>query len=117
MRYDESEGPTKVDFGDMDHSVVLREGDIKNGEKASGWTNPLGWADDGTDDEAVVTQLNSEIRMRRGSNHKDAYDGDDNTASLYDAMEKHKKFDWLPAPPANDFHQGKHHHRHHRHHF
>ena len=54
LTYDESEGPTKVDFGDSDHSVVLREGDIKNGEKASGWTNPLGWADDGDNDESVL---------------------------------------------------------------
>mmetsp|Transcript_1769 Transcript_1769/g.3111 ORF Transcript_1769/g.3111 Transcript_1769/m.3111 type:complete len:235 (-) Transcript_1769:271-975(-) len=58
LRYDESEGPTKVDFGDVDHVVVLREADIKNGEKASGWTNPLGWTDDGEDDESVVLQLN-----------------------------------------------------------
>ena len=28
----------------------------------------------------------------RGS--KDAYDGDENTVSEYDAMEQHKKFDW-----------------------
>ena len=54
IKYDESEGPTKADFGDSDPSVILREHDIKNGEKASGWTNPLGWADDGTDDEVVI---------------------------------------------------------------
>eukprot|EP00356_Strombidium_inclinatum_P008328 CAMPEP_0170492822 /NCGR_PEP_ID=MMETSP0208-20121228/12930_1 /TAXON_ID=197538 /ORGANISM="Strombidium inclinatum, Strain S3" /LENGTH=226 /DNA_ID=CAMNT_0010768639 /DNA_START=1 /DNA_END=681 /DNA_ORIENTATION=- len=54
IRYDESEGPTMVDFGDSDPNVVLRESDIKNGEKESGWTNPLGWADTGADDEAVI---------------------------------------------------------------
>ena len=42
------------DYGELDHNVVLREKDIKNGEKFSGWTNPLGWSDDGTDDEKVL---------------------------------------------------------------
>ena len=31
-----------------------RHEDIENGKKFSGWTNPLGWTDDGTDDELVV---------------------------------------------------------------
>jgi hypothetical protein len=34
--------------------VVYREKDIGNGKKFSGWTNPLGWTDDGTDDEVVL---------------------------------------------------------------
>ena len=42
------------DYGELDHNVVLREHDIKNGEKASGWTNPLGWTDNGDDDDLVV---------------------------------------------------------------
>jgi hypothetical protein len=45
------------DYGEADHSVVGREKDIENGKKASGWTNPLGWSDDGHDDDLVVTQL------------------------------------------------------------
>ena len=57
LSYDESEGPTKVDFGDSDHHVLTREGDIENGKKESGWTNPLGWADDGDNDESVLVQL------------------------------------------------------------
>jgi len=44
------------DYGELDYNVVMRESDIKNGEKASGWTNPLGWTDDGGDDEKVLTQ-------------------------------------------------------------
>jgi hypothetical protein len=55
VRYDESEGPTKVDFGESDHAVVYREEDIKHGEKASGWTNPLGWSDGGDGDETVLS--------------------------------------------------------------
>ena len=54
IRYDESEGPTKVDFGDSDPTVILREHDVENGKKASGWTNPLGWADTGAGDENVI---------------------------------------------------------------
>ncbi len=54
MQYAESEGPTKVDLGDSDYVVVYREKDIANGKKFSGWTNPLGWTDDGTDDEVVL---------------------------------------------------------------
>ena len=55
LSYAESEGPTKVDLGDLDFSVVNREKDIANGKKASGWTNPLGWTDDGTGDEVVLS--------------------------------------------------------------
>ena len=42
------------DLGELDHTVVGREKDIKNGKKFSGWTNPLGWTDDGHDDDTVV---------------------------------------------------------------
>jgi len=45
LKYDEAEGPTKEDNGDADPSVIYRESDIKNGEKFSGWTNPLSWTD------------------------------------------------------------------------
>jgi hypothetical protein len=54
LQYAESEGPTKVDLGDTDYAVVYREADIANGKKFSGWTNPLGWTDDGTDDDTVI---------------------------------------------------------------
>ena len=54
LQYAESEGPTKVDLGDSDNTVVYREKDIANGKKFSGWTNPLGWTDDGTNDEVVL---------------------------------------------------------------
>lgn len=54
MRYDQSEGPTKVDFGDLDHVVVNRESDIGNGYKYGGWHNPLMDADDGQDDDQIL---------------------------------------------------------------
>jgi len=62
LRYDESEGPTKADNGELDQVVVWREADIKNGEKFHGWTNPLGWTDDGADDETVLPMLKSSLR-------------------------------------------------------
>jgi len=46
-KYDVSEGPTKADNGESEETVVLRESDTGNGVKFSGWTNPLGWSDDG----------------------------------------------------------------------
>ena len=85
VRFDEAEGPTKADNGEDDPGVVLREHDIANGKKASGWTNPLGWSDDGTDDDSVLVQMH---RIKR-----DAYDGDENTVSPYDDMHQYKKFD------------------------
>ena len=54
MQYAESEGPTKVDLGELDQVVVPRESDIGNGLKYHGWTNPLSWADDGSDDQSVL---------------------------------------------------------------
>merc|ERR1712060_454685 len=54
MRYEESEGPTKTDNGENDDWVTRREQDTKNGEKESGWTNPLGWSDEGDDDDTVL---------------------------------------------------------------
>lgn len=54
MKYAESEGPTKVDFGENDHVVLPREFDIAINKKFHGWTNPLGWTDGGDDDEDVL---------------------------------------------------------------
>ena len=90
--------------------VVYREADIKNGEKKSGWTNPLGWTDDGHDDDTVLLGLNKhhakmykdfedEVQedddqevMKYGAyvqlhrHKKDNYDLDSNTVSQYDDM-------------------------------
>ena len=55
LKYEESEGPTKEDNGEADETVVMREADIEmSSKKYSGWTNPLGWTDDGTDDNLVL---------------------------------------------------------------
>ena len=49
------------DYGELDHTVLPREQELPNGEKESGWTNPLSWSDTGDDDDQVVTQLNDQI--------------------------------------------------------
>ena len=43
-----------ADLGEHDPGVVYRENDVANGKKVSGWTNPLGWADGGDDDEKIL---------------------------------------------------------------
>ena len=60
MKYDQAEGPTKVDMGEADEVVVNREHDIANGYKYGGyglkpWHNPLADADDGQNDDAVLS--------------------------------------------------------------
>lgn len=55
LQYEEAEGPTKADNGENDNVVIGREADLNNKkEKESGWTNPLGWTDDGSDDDLIL---------------------------------------------------------------
>ena len=48
------------DYGELDGHVLDREADGAfydgkgNGDKLGGWTNPLSWTDNGTDDDQVV---------------------------------------------------------------
>merc|ERR1719243_424642 len=85
LRYDESEGPTKVDYGENDDSAALPEADIKNGEKASGWKNPLARSDDGEDDDSVLLATRNEmsagqrmlINLAAPKHKKDRWDIDD----------------------------------------
>jgi len=69
IKYSESEGPTKVDLGEDDEDVTSREKDnaySTGGAKFHGWTNPLSWADEGADDDKVIAQLNSNIKIGNG---------------------------------------------------
>ena len=96
-RYDESEGPTMADNGDNESLVIGREEDISNGRKESGWTNPLGWTDDGTDDEFVVNMEFKSLDEKPKINDNDyKLDDDilDSMVSEKDAklnVQKHKK--------------------------
>ena len=56
VRYAESEGPTKVDYGEDDHLVLPRENDY-GGTGDYAWSNPLSWTDDGLDDDIVLLNL------------------------------------------------------------
>merc|ERR1712032_543543 len=62
------------DLGELDdHSTMYREADtakfLDGGAKEHGWTNPLGWRDDGHDDDTVLfqTQADGTIKERRYS--------------------------------------------------
>ena len=58
-----------ADLGELDdHSTLFREWDSPDYRKGkpkaeSGWTNPLGWTDDGGDDDVVLFQLKSKMRF------------------------------------------------------
>ena len=69
LGYAESEGPTKTDNGENDDFVTLREQDIKNGKKESGWTNPLGWSDEGDNDDTVLAQINMQSHHHHKKHH------------------------------------------------
>ena len=61
IRYDKSEGPTKVDFGENDdHKGVLTRADDDGTTK---WQkeNPIGWTDDGEDDGVVLTMTDGSL--------------------------------------------------------
>ena len=53
-----------VDYGELDDHVVSREADSGNGTKHGGWTNPLGWTDDGTGDEQFLQQNIDMVRAQ-----------------------------------------------------
>lgn len=56
-----------ADLGELDdHATLLREqdNDYSIGKaKFHGWTNPLGWRDDGEDDDVVLFQLKQKVRF------------------------------------------------------
>lgn len=62
IKYDKSEGPTKVDLGEDDPNVVERADDSSNPKDAK-WKkeNPLSWTDDGDDDHVVLTMLDGSL--------------------------------------------------------
>merc|ERR1712048_904562 len=74
--YAESEGPTKVDFGEADNNVVPREYDVANGAKFHGWTNPLSWTDGGDDDESVLINLQNHHRDHTHWENVSEYDAE-----------------------------------------
>jgi len=54
-RYEESDFPTKIDYGEGDEYQIPREVDLnEHKDKSSGWSNPLSWEDDGSDDDSIL---------------------------------------------------------------
>lgn len=52
LEYATAEGPTKVDYGEADETVLPRED-----RATSGWVNPLSVTDNGSNDDWVVVQI------------------------------------------------------------
>ena len=54
-----------ADYGENDENMVPREAyaDDVSQTKGSGWSNPLAWTDDGNDDDKVLAQQKSKIRL------------------------------------------------------
>jgi iron uptake system EfeUOB component EfeO/EfeM len=83
LQYEESEGPTKEDNGQEDNVVVYREADTKNGEKFSGWSNPLAWTDAGDDDDTVLLQLRNQHRYEESEGPTKEDNGDEDNVVVY----------------------------------
>merc|ERR1711998_230143 len=73
LRYAESEGPTKVDYGEDDPNVLPRENDY-DGTGDYAWTNPLSVTDDGLADETVLTMLDGQLVSGFNNIDQDEYD-------------------------------------------
>ena len=104
LKYAESEGPTKADYGEADESVVGR--DVTNDQALDGkWVNPNSVHDDGADDDWVVVQVASEdVSLLQLESKKDLYgkrqiydlDGDgveDNVKRSRDELDRHRTED------------------------
>ena len=63
VKYDESEGPTKVDLGEDDLKIMDRADDNSD-PKVGKWQkeNPLTWQDGGDADETVLTMLDGTLK-------------------------------------------------------
>ena len=82
------------DLGELDdHATLLRESD-KDYEigkaKFHGWTNPLGWRDNGDDDDVVLFQLKQKVRFDESGFDTPADNGlDDETVVNYVQISVH----------------------------
>ena len=56
LRYDEAEGPTKADNGELDETVLQHQ-TLGNQDGFKEWENPLAKLDDGSGDDTVVLQM------------------------------------------------------------
>ena len=109
--YDESEGPTKADNGDADFTVVYRESDVKNGEKFSGWTNPLSWTDDGAADDSVVLQIKDKLALNKHKHREeDVSELDSEPVMKFGDFEHLQEGAWVNLNTLRKHSHKKHHH-------
>ena len=73
----------KPDLGEFDEDLVTREADVSNGKKVSGWTNPLGWADSGNDDDLILAQLHAGVRYDESEGPTKADNGEADGAVVH----------------------------------
>ena len=100
MRYEESDFPTKADYGEGDEYMIPREVDLnEHKDKYSGWTNPLSWEDDGMDDDQILNMgfdysklKEKEETLKYGNNDldQDIKDTLDNEAISEDLVSKQR---------------------------
>ena len=65
LRYNESEGPTKADNGELDQTV-LESSHLGNQKGFAEWKNPLAASDDGELDDKVVLQTDGTVMVLKG---------------------------------------------------
>ena len=74
LQYAEAEGPTKADYGEADEQVLGRDDRNDKYLKEHKWVNPNSVSDDGTDDDWVVVQVESEdVSLLQLESKKDLY--------------------------------------------
>ena len=106
LRYDVSEGPTKVDLGDSDDLVVRRD---EVDDPDTKWVDPNARFDNGEDDDVVVLQTDGSMMMLRKRRIYDA-DGDgveDNVEKTRDELDRfYIPFAFKEAEDMHNTHHG-----------
>jgi len=89
VRYENSEGPTMPDYGENDGGVIEREDD--DSKTDHGWSNPLSWTDDGTDDQYVVNMEFKSLDAPYASYEPRDWRFDDNIIDSFESEKDAKK--------------------------
>ena len=105
LRYDQSEGPTKVDLGENDDLVVKRE---TEDDADSKWVNPNARHDNGEMDDVVVLQTDgTQMVLKKRRIYDEDGDGvEDNEHKTRDELDRF----YIPAAfgVAEDIHNTHH---------
>ena len=97
LDYATAEGPTKVDYGEADETVLPRAD-----RATSGWVNPLSVTDNGANDDWVVVQVGETALFQNKGVYKITdKDGDgveDNVKKTREELDRH----YIPAVFGSD---------------